>query len=116
MIHGNHMKLENTIKKFLIKKILLLSIAGFLLVIVAGAFHYNDKTFLLRSRTVCKIKTLAGSMGKNKIGSATAVSVPPLDLLSFVLLLTAVLQETTTIFIPSQVAYIYPNKAPPAIS
>jgi len=102
-----------TMKQSLIKKIILLSLSGFILVIIAGAFHYNDKTFLLRSRSVCKIKTFTGTMGKNKIGSAPAASFASLDLVAFCPLLTAVIHETTTIFISSQVACIYPNKAPP---
>lgn len=110
------MPLKNTVKQFLIKEILLLSIAGFLLVVVAGAYHYDDKTFLLRSRTVFKVKTFAGSMGKNKIASAIALSVPPPGLSSVVLSLTAVLQGTATVFIPSQVVYLYPNRASPAVS
>jgi len=105
-----------SIQQSMIKKIILLSLASFLLVIVAGAFHYNDKTFLLRSRSVCKTSTFTGTMGKYKIGSAPVASFSSLDWVAFCPLLTAVIHETTTIFISSQVACIYPNKAPPARS
>jgi len=103
-------------QRSLTRKIIFLSLAGFLLVIIAGAYHYNDKTFLLRSRSVGKISTFTGTMGKYKIGSVPAASVVSLESVAFCPLLTDVIPETRTIFLSSQIAYIYPNKAPPARS
>jgi hypothetical protein len=108
------MLLLETMKQYVIKKIILLSIVGFLLVIAAGAFHDNDKTFLLRPRTVYKIKTFAGTMGNSKIGSAPVDPIVFIDLVSFCLLLTAFIHGSTTVFIPSQIDYRCLNKAPPA--
>ncbi|SEM53719.1 hypothetical protein SAMN04489760_12052 [Syntrophus gentianae] len=100
----------------LIKKIILISSACFLLVILAGAFSYSDKTFLLRSRSVCKIKNLTGVLGKNKIGSVPPTLTAPLNLVAYFPLLSAAIHEITSIFISSQVAYIYPNRGSPFIS
>lgn len=103
-------------KQSLIREIIFLSIVGFFLVILAGAFHYNDQTFLLRSRTVCKINTPAGTMSKNKIGSIPAALAVSLDSVAFCFLSTEIISETTSIFIPSQAARIYSNKDPPTRS
>jgi len=100
-------------KQSLIREIIFLSIVGFFLVIIAGAFHYNDRTFLLRSRTVCKITAPAGTMGKNKISSSSAVLAVSLDSPAFCLLSAEIIGETTSVFIPSQTARIYSNKDPP---
>lgn len=100
----------------LIKKISLISLSSFLLVIIAVAFSYNDKTFLLRSRSVCKIKALAGTPGKNKIGSTPSILVTSPDLMAFCLSLTAAIRETRSTLISSQIAYIYPNRGSPVRS
>jgi hypothetical protein len=102
----------------LIKRIILLSVAGFFLAILAVAFHHHDKTFLLPSCSICKVKTTAsGTMSKNKIDSAPAVTVVSLlDLAAVFPLLATVVHENTTVFISSQIASIYPNKAPPVRS
>lgn len=103
-------------KQSLIREIIFLSIVGFFLVIIAGAFHYNDQTFLLRSRTVYKINTPAGTMSKNKIGSTSAVLAVSLGSVAFCLLLTEIIGATISVFIPSQIARIYSNKDPPTRS
>jgi hypothetical protein len=90
----------------LIKRIALVSLSGFFLAICAVAFHYQDNKFLRTSRFICKVKTSpSGTMSKNQVDSAVVYP-----------LLTAVVHENTTIFIPSQVAHTFPNKAPPARS
>jgi len=97
----------------LIKKITLISLTCFFLVIVAGAFAYSDKTFLLRARSASKIKTLTGVLGKNKIGSAPPTLVTYLNLVAFCPLLSAAIYEITSILISPQAAYIYPNRGSP---
>jgi hypothetical protein len=101
----------------LIKKIVLLSMAGFFLAILAIAFHHHDNSFLLTSCSICKVKTsLSGTFSKNKIDVAPAVAAISLGSAAIFLSSSAVVPGTTTIFISYQVAYIYPNKAPPARS
>jgi len=99
----------------LTKKIVLLSMAGFFLAILAVAFHHHDRSFLLTSCSICKVKTsLSGTFNKNKIDSPPAVAVISPGPAAIFLSSTAVVPETTTIFISSQADDIYPNKAPPA--
>jgi len=101
----------------MIKRIVLLSVAGFFLAICAVAFHYQDNKFLRTSRSICKVKTTnSGTMSKNKIDSAPAVTVVSLDLAAVSLLFDTAVHENTTIFISSQIGSIYPNKAPPVRS
>jgi hypothetical protein len=101
----------------LIKKILLLSLSVFFLAILAVAFHHHDKAFLLPSCSICKVKTSnSGTMSKNKIDSAPAVTVVSLDLAAVFPLLANVFHENKTIFISSQTASVWPNKAPPVRS
>ena len=101
----------------LIKRIVLLSLSGFFLAILAVAFHYHDNTFLLRSCSICKVKTSnSGMMSKNKIDSAPAVTVASLGLVAVFPLLGTIVHENTPIFISSQIGYIYPNKASPVRS
>ena len=72
---------------------------------------------MLSSRSICKVKTaISGTMSKNKIDSAPAVTVVSLDVASVFPLFVPVVHENTTIFISSQVGYICPNKAPPVRS
>jgi hypothetical protein len=101
----------------MIKRIVLLSVAGFFLAIMAIAFHHHDNAFLLPSCSICKVKTTAsGTMSKSQIDSAPAVTVVSLDLAAVFPLLDTAVHENTTIFISSQIGYIYPNKAPPVRS
>jgi hypothetical protein len=101
----------------LIKRIALVSLSGFFLAICAVAFHYQDNKFLRTSRFICKVKTsTSGTMSKNQVDSAPVITIVSLGLAVVYPLLTAVVHENTTIFIPSQVAHTFPNKAPPARS
>jgi len=100
-----------------VKKVVLLSMTGFLLAILAVAFHHHDNSFLLPSCSICKVKaSISGNFGKNKIDSPPAVAVISLGSVVIFLSATIVVPETTISFISSQIANIYPNKAPPAIS
>lgn len=101
----------------LIKKIVLLSMVGFFLAIIAVAFHHHDRSFILTSCSICKVKSsLSGTFNKNKIDAAPAVAAISLGSTAIFLALSTVVPGATTIFISSHVAYIYPNKAPPAKS
>jgi hypothetical protein len=84
---------------------------------LAVAFHPDDNTFLRRSRSISKVNTsIPGTISKSKTDSAPAVMVTSLDLASVFALLAAASHQNTTIFISSQVVYIWPNKAPPVRS
>jgi hypothetical protein len=100
-----------------IQRIVFVSLTVFFLAVLAVAFHPDDNTFLLRSRTICKVKTsIPGTMNKSKIDSAPAVTVISLDLASVFALFANVAHENTNTFISSQVVDIWPNKAPPVRS
>lgn len=102
---------------FLIKRIVLLLLSGFFLVVCAVAFHYHDKKFLRTSRSICKVKTsISGTMSKNQVDSAPAVTIVSLGLAAVFPLLATVVHENPIIFISSQVAHTFPNKAPPVRS
>jgi hypothetical protein len=101
----------------MIKRIVLLSLSGFFLAILAVAFHHHDNTFLLRSCSICKVKTsITGTKSKNQIDSAPAVMVVSPGMVEVFPLLATAVHQITPIFISSQLAYIYPNKAPPVRS
>ena len=88
-----------------------------MLAILAVAFHYHDNAFLLRSCSICKVRTTAsGTVSKNKIDSAPAVTVITVGMATVLPLSTTAVLENTTIFISSQTASIWPNKAPPVRS
>jgi threonine/homoserine/homoserine lactone efflux protein len=100
-----------------IGRIILASLAIFFLAVLVVIFHPDDNTLLLRSRSICKVKTsIPGSAGKSRIDSAPAVTVVSLDFAAIVALSAAAVHEDTAIFISSQVVDIWPNKAPPARS
>ncbi|TSA47700.1 MAG: hypothetical protein D4R56_01770 [Deltaproteobacteria bacterium] len=101
----------------MIKRTILLSLSGFFLAILAVAFHHHDKAFFLASCSICKVKiTNSGTMSKNKIDSAPAVTVVSLGMAAVFPLFATVVHENTSIFISSQTADIWPNKAPPVRS
>ena len=99
---------------FLIKRIATLSLCGFILAILAVAFHYHDNTFFRASCSICKVKiSVSETVSKNKVDSAPAVTVASLGLEAVYLLFAVLVPENTTIFIPYHLGYIWPNKAPP---
>jgi hypothetical protein len=101
----------------MIKKVVLLSMAGFFLAILAVAFHHHDRSFILTSCSICKVKTsISGTSSKNRIDIPQTVAVISSGLAVIFLSSTLVVPETKTIFIASQVDDIYPNKAPPVRS
>jgi hypothetical protein len=103
-------------RRSMIKRIILLSLALFFLAGLAIAFNYYDDAFSLTSRSICKIKAASsGTLSKSKSPFAKAVAVVYLGVAELPLL-TAVVAENKIIFIASQSAYIWPNKAPPVNS
>lgn len=100
----------------MIKRIAILSLVFFFLAGLAIAFHYHDDAFLLTSRSLCKVKAAAsGTLSKSKSDFAKAVTVVFLGVADFSLF-TAVVTENKTLFVASQSAYIWHNKAPPVNS
>jgi hypothetical protein len=98
----------------LIKRIVLLFLSGFFLAVVGIVFYDDDDTFLLRSRSICQVRTaISGTMSKNHVDSAPAVMAVYLGLESIFPLCVSFSHKNTTIFISSQVACLYSNRAPP---
>lgn len=107
---------NSTMRRSMIKRIILLSLLFFFLAGLAIAFNDHDDAFLLTSRSICKIKAASsGTLSKSKSAFDKALAVVYLGVAEF-LLLTAIVTENKTISIASQSAYIWPNKAPPVIS
>lgn len=101
----------------LIKKIVLLSLSGFFLAILAVAYHYHINSFFLAACSTCKVKTsICGTMSKYKIDSAPVVTAFPPGLAEVFPLFATVVHENTTLFISFQTVDIWPNKAPPVRS
>ncbi len=98
----------------LIKKIVFLSLLGFFLAIMAISLHHHDNSFSLPTCSICKVKTsISGTFSKIKIDSAPIVTSFHLLLTTILLSLSGILLDKQTIFIDSQIAVTYPNKAPP---
>jgi hypothetical protein len=101
----------------LTKRIVLLSLSGFFLAVIAAVFYDNDDSFLLRSRSICQVRTaISGTMNKGHVDSAPALTGVYLGLASVSPLWASFVHKNAAIFISSQVGYIFPNKAPPARS
>jgi hypothetical protein len=98
----------------LIKKIVFLSLFGFFLAVMAISLHHHDNAFSLPTCSICKVKaSLSGTFSKIKIDSAPAVASLHFLLIIIFLCLSGMLPDRKTIFIESQIAVTYPNKAPP---
>jgi hypothetical protein len=98
-----------------IKKIIFLSLLGFFLAVLAISLHHHDNSFLLPTCSICKVKTsLSGTFNKIKFDSAPAVAGLHLLLMTIFLCLSGILPDKKTVFIDSQIAFTYPNKAPPS--
>lgn len=98
----------------LLNRIILLSLGGFFLAVIAVAFHYNDDAFLLRSRSFCQGRTAVSvTVNKNQVDVAPAVAVTSLGLTAIILLWALSVQINTTVLLSSQSGNLFPNKAPP---
>jgi len=116
-MHKDNMETIAATQRSLARKIIFLSLSGFCLAILAVAFDYRDNTFLLRSRSICQARNAnTGTLSKNTADSTPAAMPASLGLAAVFPLTIEVVQEHATLFISSQVAYIYPNKAPPVRS
>ena len=98
----------------LIKKIVFLSLLGFFLAVMAISLHHHDKSFSLPTCSICKVKiSLSGTFSKIKVDSAPAAASLHLLFITIFLCLSGILSDKQTVFIDSQIAVTYPNKAPP---
>ncbi len=101
----------------LIKKIVFLSLVGFFLAVLAISLHHHDNSFSLPTCSICKVKTsLSGTFSKIKVDSAPPVASIHLLSMAIFLCLCGILPDRKAVFIDSQIAVTYPNKAPPFIS
>lgn len=97
-----------------IKTVIFLSLFGFFLGIVAISLHHHDNAFLLPACSICKVKTsLSGTCSKIKVDSAPGSAILCLSLAAIFLCLSGILPDRKDVFIDTQTAETYPNKAPP---
>lgn len=110
------MKTIAAMQRSQIKKIILLSLFGFFLAIIAVAFCYDDNAYLARSRSISQVRNVSPGAGiKIKVDCNPACIFASLRLSDIIILSTPLVAIKTTIFIPSQVVCIFPNKAPPVL-
>jgi len=98
----------------MVKKIVFISLMGFFLAVLIVSLHHHDNSFGSPTCSICKLKaSLNGTF--SKIGGSSAPAVASIHLLLIVifLCLSGILHDKKTLFIDSQIAVTYPNKAPP---
>jgi hypothetical protein len=101
----------------LIRKIVFLSLFGFFLAVLAISLHHHDNSFSLPTCSICKVKTsLFGTFNKIKVDSAPTDASFYLFPIAIFLCLSCILPDRKNVFIDSQIAVTYPNKASPFIS
>lgn len=97
-----------------IKTVVVLSLFGFFLGVMAISFHHHDNAFLLPACSICKVKTsLSGTFNKIKVDSAPGAAIHCLSRAAIFLCLSGILPDRKDVFIDTQIAETYPNKAPP---
>ena len=96
------------------KSIILLSLAGFMLAIIAIAFHYHNNAFLLRNCSICKVKaSFSETFNKSKIDSTPAAAGFLLSSMAIFLYFSGIINSRKSLFIDRPIAFIWLNKAPP---
>jgi hypothetical protein len=107
--------IQKTMHHGLTNKIVVLSLFGFILAVLAIAYHHHhDGSFLLRSCTICKVKTsISGTFNKYKIDSTPVAAIGHLLPVASPLHSTGTIQNRNFFTIDSRIAFPYPNKAPP---
>lgn len=99
---------------FRLKTIILLSLAGFLVSMIAITLHHHDNAYLFPSCSLCKVKTVfPGTVHKIKADTDSLALSPLHSLTSFFLPLSCILTDQITAFISFQTIETYPNKASP---
>jgi len=99
------------------RKIVYLSLMGFILAFLSIFYHTDNTFFLLRSCSICKFQTSGtGTQGKYKFKSGPPATIDNISLLDGPLILFTILPKSNPIHLTFQVAFAYPNKAPPIMS
>ncbi|ABC78771.1 hypothetical membrane protein [Syntrophus aciditrophicus SB] len=99
----------------MVKKIVFISLMGFFLAVLVVSLHHHDNSFGSPTCSICKLKaSLNGSFSKIEGSSAPAVASLHLLMIAIFLFLSGILRDKKTLFIHSQIAGTYPNKAPPS--
>ena len=94
--------------------IIFLSLLGVLLGVAAMSFHHHDNVFLLKTCSLCKVKTsFSGTLNKYKANSFPAVLILSFSLTAMHLCSSCLAPDQKKHFIDSQIIDTYPNKAPP---
>jgi hypothetical protein len=101
-------------ERSIMKSIVLLALAGFIMVIVAIAFHYHNNAFLLRNCSICKVKvSISDSVNKSNVDSAPAAAGFLLSSIAIILYFSGIINSRKSIFIDFPIAFTWLNKAPP---
>ena len=96
------------------KKVIFLSLLGFFLAVVVYSLHHHDNSFSLPTCSICKAKnSISGTFSKIKVDASPPVANLHLMTSTIFLYLSGILPDKKTVFIDSQIAVTYPNKAPP---
>jgi len=98
----------------MVKKIVLISLMGFFLAVLVVSLHHHDNSFGSPNCSICKLKaSLNGSFSKIGVGSFPPGASLHLLVITIFLCLSGNLNDRKTLFIDSQIAVTYPNRAPP---
>jgi hypothetical protein len=101
-------------RKALIRPVILLSLIGFSLGLLAMSFHHHNNKFLLPACSICKVKaSLSGTFNKIKLDTSAGMAMLCLLLTEINLCLSGFLPAEKTVRLVSQAFGTYPNKAPP---
>ena len=96
------------------KKVIFLSLFGFFLAVMAFSLHHHDNSFSLPTCSICKVKTsISGTFSKITFASTPPVANLHLSSIAVFLYFSGILPDKKTVFVDSQIAATYPNKAPP---
>jgi hypothetical protein len=99
------------------KKIVYLTLIGFVLAFLSISYNPHNTPFLLRSSSICKSQTPGtGTQGKYKIKSGMPATINDISLIDIPLSLCGTLPESKPAHRAFQVAFAYFNKAPPITS
>lgn len=92
----------------------MLSLSVFSLAILAVAFDRHGDAFFLNTCAICKVKTtLSGTASANNILLAPAMEVAALAVTAVFTLRAAVVRESRALSLVSQIASVWPSRAPP---
>jgi hypothetical protein len=98
----------------LFKKVMIISLLLFFLAALVLSLHFRGNSFSVHKRAICKAGiSLSETVRKIKTNSLPAISFLRFLSIAICLSLSGIAPGKTDIFIDSQIASVYPNKASP---